>query len=102
MEYQQDLTAAVAQARACADSEVIGLAAQRRDHGDGEYTWLVAFDSDPAAFLTVISDEDVSGKSDSEIAAMIDACWDADWDDVQVERPAGDFSHGSSDWSNRA
>lgn len=98
-DYNSNLIEAVETARARADDVTCGLSAQRRDYGDGVYSWLVSFDDDPAAFMTVISSDDESTQSDAQIASIIEGCWDAEWDDNQVERPIGDFSHGSSDWS---
>ena len=97
-DYQPSLEAAIAQARGESDDQAGGVSAQRRDLGDGDYEWRVTFDNDPARFMTVITDEDWSGLDDDEIAAQIESCWDSDWDDVLVENPVGDFSHGSSDF----
>lgn len=100
-DYQITLAAAIAQARDVCEDQTGGLSAQRRDMGGGEYQWRVSFDDDPAAFMTVMANDDWSQMSDEEIAAEIESCWDEHWDDVLDDRPVGDFSHASSDFHSR-
>ena len=40
----------------------------------------------------------LSGKTDEEIAEWIMSVWDKEWDDVQIDRPVGDYQLGSSDF----
>ena len=102
MEFYTDLSAAIVAAREAAENSTDGaqgLSAQRRYHGDGGYTWAVAFDNDPAAGLTVMSDNlDCEDLTVAQIMSMIICNWDKTWDEHQIERPVGDFTPGSSDW----
>jgi hypothetical protein len=95
---------AVAQARAIAnehidDHEGKGISATRQVFGAEEFAWRVSFSL--ADFMKHISDDDVRNRSDDELAEVIWACWDADWDDLQIEAPVGDFRVGSSDFVQR-
>lgn len=96
------LRAAVAEARAVAgeDSDEYydwkGLSATRQVFGASEFTWHVSFGL--ADFMTHISDSDMRDRSDDELAYEIWSCWDTEWDDLQIERPVGDFRVGSSDF----
>jgi len=107
MEYQQTLIKAVTDAMNVAaqqqdDMEIDAidhLMAQKRDDG----TWCVRMsDSFDADFLTHLSDniQDCAGSTE-DVAARIEDMWDEEWTEVQVDRPAGDFSYGSSDWRGR-
>jgi hypothetical protein len=111
-EYHNSLGAAVKaafiQAQGDIDAENIDAAnhlmAQRRVYGDGSTGWAVRFsdhfDTDwmTHLFSTI---RDCAGTED-EVARRIEACWDEDWDEVQTDSPAGDFSLGSSDFVTRA
>ena len=102
MEFYTDLHAAIAAAREAAEHSTDGaqgLSAQRRNHGDGEYTWAVAFDADPTDGLTIMDEiVDCEDLTDAQIAAKIMHEWYEAWDEHQIERPVGDFTPGSIDW----
>ena len=93
------LVAAIKKARKECDGGASGLSATRRVYHD-DIEWIVDFDDD-AQHLTVITEDYVQGQSDEEIAETILGCWDADWDDIQIDHPVGDFSLGSSDFKQR-
>ena len=96
------LAAAIVAARENHNGETRGLSATRRTYGGTEpHEWIVRFDNDPAMFLTVISDDDMTDETDTEIKDLILGCWDADWDDVHNDAAVGDFSVGSSDFTQR-
>lgn len=76
-----------------------GLSATRQVFGAEEFAWHVSFGV--ADFMTHISDSDVRDRSDDELADEIWSCWDADWDDLQIADPVGDFRVGSSDFEQR-
>ena len=76
-----------------------GLSATRQVFGAEEFAWYVSFSL--ANFMTHISDRDVRDRADDELADEIWSCWDADWDDLQIEAPVGDFRVGSADFKQR-
>lgn len=112
MEYSPTLTAAVTdafdQAQCDIDEMHIDAAnhlmAQRRVHGDGSTAWIVrfsdSFDSDHMTHMFSTLSE--CAGTVEEVAARIESAWDEEWDEVQRERPAGDFSLGSSDFVTRS
>ena len=75
----------------------IGLSAQRRINNVGGVDWFVGFGLN--SFMTHMTDEDVTGWTDKRVADFIFDNWNPDWDDIQVESPVGDFSIGSSDFT---
>ncbi len=83
------------------EEEITGLYAGRRVYNTGETEWFVEFGG-RGDWLTCIDETAAPlDMTDDEITAKISFCWDSDWDDVQDERPAGDFTLGSSDFSTR-
>ena len=79
------------------------LMAQRRVFQSGCVAWVVRFsDNFDTDWMTHMFDNimDCAGSVD-EVAARIEAAWNSEWDDVQVDRPVGDFSMGSSDFNTR-
>jgi uncharacterized protein CbrC (UPF0167 family) len=96
------LIAAIGVARENHDGDTRGLSATRRVYsGPGQREWIVRFDNDAGAFLTVISDSDVTDMTDAEIKDVILDCWDSDWDDIHDYPAVGDFTVGSSDFTQR-
>ena len=98
------LRTTVAEARTIANEHSVdydwrGISATRQVFGAEEFTWHVSFGV--ADFMTHISDSDVRDRSDDELADEIWSCWDADWDDLQIGAPVGDFRVGSADFKQR-
>ena len=79
------------------------LMAQRRILNGGAVIWAVEFsDRFDNPWLThLFSSTAETQGTEADIVAKIEAVWDQDWDEVQIERPAGDFSLSSSDFSSR-
>lgn len=98
------LRAAVTEARTIANEHADeydwkGLSASRQVFEAREFAWHVSFGL--ADFMTHITHSDVRDRSDDELADEIWSCWDADWDDLQIAAPVGDFRVGSSDFKQR-
>ncbi|WP_180901929.1 hypothetical protein [Martelella soudanensis] len=80
------------------------LMAQRRVYGDGSTGWAVRFsDSFDSDWMTHLYDSarDCAGNVD-EVVKRISSDWDENWDEIQEENAAGDFSLGSSDFVTRS
>ena len=110
-EYWDTLEAAVAAAFLKAQHQIdeieidaaSHLMAQRRILGNGDVTWAVEFsDGFSNPWLThLFSTTFETQGTEVEIVAKIASVWDEDWDQVQIKRPAGDFSLWSSDFATR-
>jgi len=79
------------------------LMAQRRVSSDGDVTWAVEFSDrfDNPWMTHLFSTTAETQGGEDQIVEKIKLVWDEDWDQVQVDRPVGDFSMSSSDFVTR-